>query len=133
MKSILYPAQLDTSYTGKLKINTTSILGSTPISSATIRISSTGQPETVIEEVRTNAIGQTEEIELPTPSEALSMEPSAEQPYSEYNLEIIAPGFETIEIIGAEVFPNTTSIQNANMMPMVRVKYTLPVVFQIRN
>lgn len=118
MKSILYPAQLDTSYTGKLKINTTSILGSTPISSATIRISSTGQPETVIEEVRTNAIGQTEEIELPTPSEALSMEPSAEQPYSEYNLEIIAPGFETIEIIGAEVFPNTTSIQNANMMPM---------------
>ena len=118
MKSILYPAQLDTSYTGKLKINTTSILGSTPISSATIRISSTGQPETVIEEVRTNAIGQTEEIELPTPSEALSMEPSAEQPYSEYNLEIIAPGFETVEIIGAEVFPNTTSIQNANMMPM---------------
>lgn len=118
MKSNLYPAQLETQSTGKLKINITSILASRPITGATIRISYTGEPNKVIEEVTTDLSGQTDEISLPAPDESLSLEPSAKQPYSEYNLEITAPGFETIEIIGADIFPNVTAIQNAQMIPM---------------
>lgn len=118
MKSFVYPTQLETSYTGKLRVNVNSIIGSRPIVGATVRISYTGAPNSVLEEVTTNISGQTEEVSLPAPEEALSLEPSAEQPYSEYNLEIRCPGFETIEIIGVDVFPNTTSIQNVLMMPM---------------
>lgn len=118
MKSNMYPAQLETQSTGKLKINTTSVLGSRPITGATIQISYTGAPNQVLEEVTTDISGQTDAISLPAPDEALSMEPSALPPYSEYNLRISAPGFETIEIIGADILPNTTAIQNAQMMPM---------------
>lgn len=118
MKSYMYPAQLETQSTGKLRINTTSVLGSRPITGATVQISYTGAPDQVLEEVTTDISGQTDAISLPAPDEALSMEPSAIPPYSEYNLKISAPGFETIEIIGADILPNTTAIQNAQMMPM---------------
>lgn len=116
--NMIYPAQLETQTTGRLQVNTNSIIASRPIVDATIKISYTGDPDSVIEEVRTNVIGQTEEILLPAPSEAYSMEPSAEQPYAEYNLEISAPGFESILVNGANVFPNVTAIQNARMFPL---------------
>ena len=81
MKSNLYPAQLETQSTCKLKINITSILASRPITGATIRISYTGEPDKVIEEVTTDLSGQTDEISLPAPDESLSLEPSAKQPF----------------------------------------------------
>ncbi|MBQ3599834.1 MAG: peptidoglycan-binding protein [Lachnospiraceae bacterium] len=104
--------------TGQLRVNVTSILGSRPISQATIRISYTGNPNQTIEELTTNILGQTDTISLPAPPESYSQEPSAQQPFSEYNLEISAPGFETVEIIGLDIFPNSTSIQNIQLLPM---------------
>lgn len=103
---------------GTLKVQVTSILNARPIVDATIRISITGAPEDEFYETQTNMVGQTEDIVLPTPSEELGQEPSAEMPYAEYNLQISAPSFETIEIVGVNVLANTLSIQNIVMVPI---------------
>ena len=103
---------------GTLKVQVTSILNARPIVDARIRISITGAPEDEFYETQTNMVGQTEDIVLPTPSEELSQEPSAEMPYAEYNLQISAPSFETIEIVGVNVLANTLSIQNIVMVPI---------------
>lgn len=117
-KRALSYQELSPDYVGRLQINATSTLASRPISNATVQISYTGQPDNIIAEVKTNTEGQTELVELPAPKEEYSMEPSAIQPYSQYDLTIRAPGFESIEITGAEIFPNVTSLQNVAMFPM---------------
>lgn len=114
----VYPAQMGTQSFGKLQVNAASILGSRPVSGAKVRITNTGGAEQAVAELTTNIIGQTEEVELAAPPLEYSMEPSAQQPYAEYNLEISVPGFETMEISGAEILPDVTAIQNANMIPL---------------
>lgn len=118
MEGIVYPAQMQTQSYGHLQVNATSILGSRPITGATVRVSITGQPNSMVEETITNVIGQTNSIDLLAPNLEYSMEPSVEQPYSEYDIEVVAPGFETVEISGAEILPGETAIQEVNMIPL---------------
>lgn len=39
------------------------------------------------------------------------------QPYSEYTLSVTAPGYEPVEIVGTEILPETTAIQEVRMVP----------------
>ena len=118
MHSSVFSSQLNHTSTGNLRVDVTSTLGNQPISGARIRIYSKGAPTSLLEEVTTNVIGQTDTISLAAPDEALSLEPSAIQPYSEYNIEVVAPGFETISVSGIDILANTTSIQNLQLLPM---------------
>lgn len=104
--------------TGFLKANVSSVIASRPINGARVQITDINDPGRVIEEVETDISGQTEAVELPAPPVEYSMEPSAGQPYSVYNVRISAPGFETIEVSGAEILPGQTSLQNVSLMPM---------------
>ena len=90
-KHIIYPAQMDTQSLGRLKVRTTTqeLL---PIDNATVRISAPNDPMTVLEEFSTDSSGLSEEILLPAPPIDLSLEPSQIQPYSNYDLQISAPG-----------------------------------------
>ncbi len=110
--------QQDRPDTGLLQVNVNSILGSRGISGATVQIFDANEPENIIEELTTNADGQTEAITLPTPPREYSLTPSAQQPYSIFNIRIIAPGYETIEISGAEILSGETALQNIAMMPL---------------
>ena len=104
---------------GQLKISTTSRATSVPIENAKISISYTGVPENTIEELTTNSSGNTEIIDLPSPPEEYSLNPQIlSQPYSEYNLIITAPGFETVNISGTEILANTLALQNVRMNPL---------------
>lgn len=103
---------------GYFRANVNSIIASRPIVGAKVQITDENNPNEIIEEVETDISGQTELIELPAPPLEYSMEPAAQQPYSVYNIRISAPGFETIEVSGAEVFSGQTSLQNAALMPM---------------
>ena len=98
--------QQDADSKGQLQINVTSALGATPISGAKIAIYYTGEPERELEEVTTNESGQTEELELDAPPLEYSVEPSEQQPYSEYTMEVTAPGYEPVEVVGAEILPD---------------------------
>lgn len=118
MNYVIHATQDDLPSYGNLQVNVTSILGSRPISDAAIQISYSGEPTSVIEEIRTDSSGQTESIELPAPPVEYSLTPTASQPYSEYNIQITAPGFESIEISGAEILPGENAIQNVSLMPM---------------
>lgn len=46
------------------------------------------------------------------------MEPGAEQPYSEYNIEVNAPGYEPVMVSGTEVLPDSLALQPIEMNPI---------------
>lgn len=103
---------------GSLQINVTSSINAFPVAEAEISISYTGVPESTLEKVMTDSSGQTESIELNAPPEEWSLDQENDrQPYSEYTLDISAPGFETVRISGAEILANTKAIQNVRMRP----------------
>lgn len=105
-------------YSGKLTINVTSTQGLIPISNATITISYSGNPDTVVSTLTTNESGQTDTISLPAPSINYSTEPSEVMPYSEYNISITAPGYESVYISGTEILPDVTAVQPVSMTPL---------------
>ena len=109
----------DTPDKGRLQINITSDITSYPIANATISISYTGVPDSQLEQIHTDSSGQTETIELAAPPLDYSLNSqNEEQPYSEYTLDISAPGFEPISIAGTESLPTVTAIQNVTLKPM---------------
>ena len=110
--------QEDASGTGTLQINVTSLTDSRPIAEAQISISYTGVPERTLERVSTDSSGQSEILELDAPPEEWSLDPDNErQPYSEYTLDVSAPGFEPVSIAGTEILANVKAIQNVRMRP----------------
>lgn len=116
---------------GRLQINVVSGVTSIPIENATINISYTGIPDSVLEQLRTNASGQTQRVELDAPPVEYSLDPNIEeQPYSEYNLEIAAPGYEPINISGTEILADTDAIQNVRLNPSLETDEN-PEVFTI--
>lgn len=118
MNTIQQHASADTPELGSLQINLTSGLNSRPVADATIHISYTGVPDSILEKLHTDSSGQTETIELNAPPLEYSLNPAIEeQPYSEYTLHIEAPGFESVSIAGVEILPTVKAIQNVTMNP----------------
>lgn len=116
--NILTVSQTDNTSRGQLQINVTSEPTSFPISEASISISYTGVPGPILEQLQTNSSGQTEIIDLAAPPVEYSLNPNNEiQPYSEYTLNVTAPGYEPISISGTEILANETAIQNISMRP----------------
>lgn len=113
----VYPTQMETQAFGRLRVRCTSV-GVVPVENATISISRPSDPGTVIEQLTTDASGLTEEIELQAPPLNYSMEPSTEQPYSVYNIKVTAPNYESTTIAGAEILPDVTAEQDAELTPV---------------
>lgn len=65
------------------------------------------------ERVRTNVLGETDEISLPTPDISISLDPnSTEKPYYNYNIRVTKETLSPVFIENVEIFPQETSIQN---------------------
>lgn len=119
-KKILHAAQtpIDSPYAGSLQVNVTSTIGLIPIRNATVTISYTGNPNSVIETLTTDESGQTETVELPAPPLEYSLSSDAQnQPYSEYNIQVSAPGYEPVLVSGSEILPDVRSMQPIRMTP----------------
>ncbi len=108
----LYPAQMGTQSLGKLRVRATT-QNIAPIPNATVRVLSASQPDTVIEELSTDASGLTPEVELPAPSLDYSQEPSTVQPYAEYTITINAANFSPVTVQNAEILPKVTALQES--------------------
>ena len=118
MKKRLHAAQnIDSPYAGGLKISLTSSLGQIPVPGASVTISVTGQPDSVVERLTTDDSGQTPLIELPAPALEYSLEPSEVRPYSEYNISVEAPGYEPVLVEASEILPDVTSLQPIALIP----------------
>ena len=101
--------------TGRYQVSVVDQLSNRPVENARVRISYTGAPDSVIEEVITDSSGRTPVIELKTPPLEYSMEPVEQQPYAEYTVQIDAEGFEPKEVAGSEVLPDVLSRQPATL------------------
>ena len=124
----IYRAQENNS-TGSLQVNVVSAENNFPISDAEISISYTGDPDTILEQVVTDASGQTELLSLDAPPVDLSLSPSLVQPYSEYTLLIRAQGFEPVAISGTQILADTIALQPARMTPIQdEVSPDVPIV-----
>lgn len=96
---------------GRYQVSVVDQLSNRPVENARVKISYTGDPDSVIEELVTNSSGRTPVIELKTPPLEYSMEPVEHQPYAEYTVQIDAEGFESEEVAGSEVLPQVLSSQ----------------------
>ena len=105
--------------TGQLQVNVVSEDSSYPVEDATVSISYTGVPGNSLESLTTNSSGQTDIIDLETPPLEYSLNPTIEQqPYSEYTIQVTAPGFEPLTVAGTELLPTILAIQNIRMRPL---------------
>ncbi len=102
---------------GQLQVNVLSEVTHTPITDATVTISYKGEDGSPLEQVSTDISGQTATLDLPAPPLEYSMEPGENQPYSQYTLEISAPGYDTMTIAGTEILPDVKALQEADLHP----------------
>ena len=101
-----------------MQISLVNAVDARPITDAKVEISSTGEPDRILEVLNTDSSGQTESVELEAPPLEYSLEPGSDQPYSEYNLRISAPEFEPITISGAQILSGERALQNQRMEPV---------------
>ena len=102
---------------GRLQINVTANVGLIPIQNANITISYTGDPNNTLETLTTDSSGQTDTVSLSAPPLDYSLTPNSPMPYSEYTLNVTAPGYEPVTVSGVEVLPDVTALQNIEMIP----------------
>lgn len=100
---------------GTLQIHLVNESTGIPIEGARISISYTGNPSETIEEVTTDDSGNTEEITLDAPPLEYSMEPSEEQPYSEYTIHVQAPGYRDITVSAIDILSGEEAEQDVRM------------------
>ena len=103
--------------TGNLNVIVTGTDSYSPLSSATIEIANTGEPNRILESVNTDRNGQTGNIELSAPPREYSMEPTDNQPYSEYNVKISAPGYQEGLVSGVQIFSGENGLQSIVLQP----------------
>lgn len=104
---------------GYLQVDVVNGENNFPVADAVVTVQEPEKSGRILEKLSTNQSGQTEQIELAAPSEALSLESQNQvQPYSVYNLKITAPGYEPMEITGTEILPGVTAIQPVRMRPV---------------
>lgn len=103
--------------TGNLNVIVTGTDSYSPLSSATIEIANTGEPNLILESVNTDRNGQTGNIELSAPPREYSMEPTDNQPYSEYNVKISAPGYQEGLVSGVQIFSGENGLQSIVLQP----------------
>jgi len=113
-----HATQIDASNEGGLRIQVTSTLGLFPIADASVTIYYADTPDSPIQTLTTDISGQTPVIELPAPPVEYSLEPGSPRPYSEYTIQVSAPGYETVVISGSEILPDVTSIQPVKLPPL---------------
>ncbi len=103
---------------GNLQINVTG-QDNRPIRNATVSISYTGEPGSMVEQGNTDVSGQLLERGLKTPPIEWSLDQNnINQPYAEYTLNVQAEGYEPFNVSGVELLADTTSVQNINMTPV---------------
>ena len=97
---------------GQLKISLVESGSERPVPGASVEISSTGEPDQILERLMTDSSGQTETVELEAPPVEYSLEPSEEQP----------PGYEPLTVSGAQIFSGQLALQNQGMLRLAQAQ-----------
>ncbi len=112
------PENLSMTDKGQIHFTVTSQADNTPIPDATVSISSPSDPSIILEQVKTDSSGMSEDVDLAAPPVEYSMSLGDVQPYSDYNLNITAPGFENVSISGIQILSGQDSLSKISMRPI---------------
>ena len=102
---------------GQLQITVLNSEDNRPVENALVRISYSGDPESTVEELRTDDSGKTPVLDMKTPPLDYSMAPVEQQPYAEYTIQVEAEGFANGETSGTEVLPDVLAQQAVRIEP----------------
>ena len=105
-------------FEGFLQVNVTEDSQLIPIEGATITISGTGNPDIIVEQLTTNSSGQTNFFPLSAPNPEYSLEITEQQPYSEYNCLVQAPGYENKLVSAMQILAGVNSLQPIRLRPL---------------
>lgn len=101
---------------GILMVFVTSAEDYLPIANATVTLSFTGDPDSLLYSLTTDSSGQTPAVSLPVPPLDYSLSPESEgQPYSEITVTVRAEGYEPETISGSELLPGSLSVQPVHL------------------
>ena len=115
MSVLIKKAELENGGIGRLQVNIVDEANA-PVIGAEVAIFKETESDNTIERLKTDVSGQTESVNLPAPPAGYSLdEESKARPYSEYTLNISAPGYDPVEITGVEIFADSLSIQNVKL------------------
>ncbi|MGL5754297.1 MAG: spore cortex-lytic germination protein SleC [Paraclostridium sp.] len=97
-----------------------------PIVNASVNVYSIGDDnqvsKSIYQNLKTNISGQIVGLNLEAPDLIFSQQPSDVRPYSQYTVEVIKDGYETILINGTQVLATVIAQQNIRMNPKQRSK-----------
>lgn len=112
---MLIKMQVDSQDRGELQVNVTDMQNN-PLKDVRVIITQPEVGQETVETLETDSSGQTQTVDLNAPPLAYSLDESNDQrPYSNYNLEIDAPGYEIENIENVEILPDSLAIQNVRM------------------
>lgn len=94
---------------GKLQVRLVEEGTRRPVAGADIQITYEGSPDSPVKSTVTDESGMTGIMDLPAPDPSYSENYSEQQPYSEYTVRVLAPGYEDVEVAGTEVLPECDS------------------------
>ncbi|MBE5870077.1 MAG: peptidoglycan-binding protein [Lachnospiraceae bacterium] len=103
---------------GELTVRVAGAGGYEPVENAKVRISLSGRPDQIIEELRTDVSGLTETIDLSAPPVEYSMEPGQNQPYTLYDATVLADGYEPFVVEGIQLLPERDATQTVRLNPL---------------
>lgn len=105
------------SATGYIQVRAYTSIAQFPLEDVAITITATDG--TAIAMALTNRNGRINPISIPVPAKSESQSPSpAEKPYTSVNLYAHKRGYEQIEAENLQVFADTTTQQNLEMIPL---------------
>ncbi len=104
---------------GFLIVRVSTARGAIPIENATVSIRGSSQDSSgIIYSLETDQSGLTPRLPLPTPPKINSLSPNQDTPYSLWNIDVFQKGFVTARYSGVPVYPDITSVQSAELIPL---------------
>lgn len=111
---------------GFLTVNVIDATNNRPIVDAIVNVYSIGSDgktsKTIYSNLKTNISGQVVGLPVEAPDISYSQQPSDIRPYSQYTVEVIKDGYETVVINGTQVFATVVARQGIKMNPKQRSK-----------
>lgn len=115
--------------TGLLRINTYLTNIGKPAENATVTVIDPDS-DTVIEEIKTNALGEIPPLTLNAPPIEYSMESDMPRPFNQYNVKVTLPGYEDASVTNVQIYPSTTAVQEVSLTPKFEdINIPYPVLF----
>ena len=104
---------------GYLLVKVSTARGAIPLENAYVSVrGTTAESSSIIYSLRTDSSGLTPRITLPTPPKSLSQAPNNSTPFSLWDIDVFSDGFITAHYMSVPVYPEITSIQAADLIPL---------------